>query len=167
MDEREDEEAFLSHFNPDEYPRMAVTVDIVLLTRDQGRLSVVLIRRGRHPYKGSWALPGGFVELDEDADQAAARELAEETGIELLPTGVRLEQLRCYSAPDRDPRMRAISIAYVVSAPDVPVPRAGDDAETARLWPLSEVTGEGGPKLAFDHAHILADAVEWMQAASE
>jgi 8-oxo-dGTP diphosphatase len=128
---------------------------------------VLLIRRGRHPYKGSWALPGGFVELDEDADQAATRELAEETGIELLPTGVRLEQLRCYSAPNRDPRMRTISIAYVVSARDVPVPRARDDAETARLWPLGEATGEGGPKLAFDHARILADAIEWVQTKSE
>lgn len=144
----------------DTLPPVAVTVDIVLLTVRQGRFSVLLVRRKRPPFQGSWALPGGFVEPGEDLEEAAARELGEETGLADLPQRVHLEQLRTYGKPDRDPRMRVISVAYVIFAPDLPAPRAGDDADLARFWPVAELLGRDGPELAFDHAEIVADGIE-------
>src|SRR3954464_4125368 len=92
----------VEHYDPSDYPPVAVTVDIVLLTIRQDALAVLLIRRGGEPFKGSYALPGGFIQPHEDLDTAAARELAEETGAR----GVHLEQLASYGTPDRDPRMR-------------------------------------------------------------
>jgi 8-oxo-dGTP diphosphatase len=172
----QDERTFLASYDPDRYPRIAVTVDMVLFTVRSGRFSVLLVRRKNHPYQGRWALPGGFVEPHEDLHQAAARELAEETGLAELPAGMHLEQLMTYGDPDRDPRMRVVSVAYLAFAPDLPPPRAGDDADFARFWPMSEVTldhgGEGkadrpGPELAFDHARILADGVERARAKIE
>jgi 8-oxo-dGTP diphosphatase len=139
-------------YDPAEYPPFAVTVDIVLLTVRNGELSTLLIRRANPPYRGAWALPGGFVEPNEDLDTAARREFAEETNLGL---DVHIEQLRCYGAPRRDPRMRVVSVAHLAMVPDVPLPAAGSDAADARYFPVT-----GLPRLAFDHGRILADGIE-------
>lgn len=149
-------------------PAIAVTVDVALLTVRQGRLCVLLVERGTEPFAGSWALPGGFLEEDEDADTAARRELSEETGIGIEPWHI--EQVRTYTAPDRDPRTRVVTIAYVAFIPNVPAPRAGSDAAGARFWPVEDVLeggDEDGPSLAFDHVQILTDAVERARAKLE
>jgi 8-oxo-dGTP diphosphatase len=161
------EKEFLASYDPSGFPRVGVTVDVVLLTVRQGRFSVLLVRRARHPERGRWALPGGFVEVAEDLDDAALRELAEETGVSALPASMHLEQLRTYGVPGRDPRMRVISIAYVAFAPDVPAPTAGSDADLARFWPVSQLGAREGPELAFDHARIIADGVERARAKIE
>ena len=152
------ERNFLEEYDPRAFPPVAVAVDIVLLTVRHGRLSVLLVRRGTHPFHGRWALPGGFVTATEDLDAAAARELAEETG--LAPGSAHLEQLASYGSPDRDPRMRVVSVAYLALAPDVPTPTSGTDASDARFWDVEDLAGAEGPALAFDHDRILADAVE-------
>lgn len=136
----------------------AVTVDLAVFTVRDAALRVLLIRRGEQPHAGRWALPGGFVRPGESAEEAAARELAEETGV---PYG-HLEQLRTYSAPDRDPRMRVVSVAYTALVPDPPEPRAGTDAAEA-AWVEWPVRGS----LAFDHDVILADAHERIGAKLE
>ena len=107
------------------YPAVAVTVDVALFTVRDDQLSVLLIKRGEAPYKGRWALPGGFVRPHETLDEAAARELAEEAG---LRSGFHLEQLQTYGAPRRDPRMRTFTVAYLALAPDLAAPAAGTDA---------------------------------------
>jgi 8-oxo-dGTP diphosphatase len=161
-----DEEAeYLRTYDPTAFPPAAVVVDVVLLTIQAGRLSILLVERAGHPFKGAWALPGGFVGPHEDTDTAASRELAEETGLATFPG--HLEQLRTYSAPDRDPRMRVVSVAYVGFMPDLPAPAAGSDAANARWWALQDVEAEDGPALAFDHATIVADGVERARAKLE
>ncbi|MGW0906282.1 NUDIX hydrolase [Streptomyces sp. NPDC002853] len=130
----------------------AVTVDLAVFTVRAGRLHVLLVERGQEPYAGRWALPGGFVLPDESAETAAGRELAEETGL-TDSAGLHLEQLRTYSEPDRDPRMRVVSVAFAALVPDPPAVRAGSDAARAEWLPY----GTHGP-LAFDHDGILADA---------
>ena len=148
-----DERDFLDSYDPAAYAPLAVTVDVVALTIREGRLHVLLVERGGHPFAGWRALPGGFVQ-DETLDAAALRELAEETA--LRPSDrVHLEQLRSYGGPDRDPRMRVISVAYLAFAPSLPDPRAGGDASAA-FWVPVEEAGE----LAFDHATILADGLD-------
>jgi 8-oxo-dGTP diphosphatase len=159
-----DERAYLAAYDPDDFPPVAVTVDIAMLTVRRGQLSVLLVRRGTHPYQGRWALPGGFVTPEEDLDAAAARELAEETG---LGDHVHLEQLRSYGDPGRDPRMRVVSVAYLALVPDPARPVAGTDAAEARFWPVEDLEADGGPALAFDHDRILADAVERARAKLE
>ncbi|MBD5359701.1 MAG: NUDIX hydrolase [Bacteroides sp.] len=131
------------------YPHPAVTTDCVIFGFDGQRLKVLLIRRGIDPYKGLWALPGGFLTPDETAEQGAARELMEETGFEASC----LEQLRAYTAPGRDPRERVITIAFIalVKIADV---CGGDDAAEARWFATDEI-----PQLAFDHDLILRDAL--------
>jgi 8-oxo-dGTP diphosphatase len=157
------------------YPPFAVTVDLAVFTIREGQFSVLLVERGAEPYAGSWALPGGFVGPDEDAETAAWRELHEETGVERFGSyGGHLEQLRTYSAPDRDPRMRVVSVAHVAFAPDLPEPAAGSDASGARWWAVDDLLdpqpadaqGEV-PHLAFDHGEILRDAVERIRAKLE
>lgn len=149
-------------YDPSAYPPFAVTADLVVLTIRDGRLQVLLVRRGAEPYADAWALPGGFVGIEEAVADAAARELAEETA---LPVGsVHLEQLGTYGDPGRDPRMRVVSVAHLALAPDLPTPEGGSDAAEARWWPFDEAVGLD---LAFDHPRILADGVERARAKLE
>ncbi|MGE7391384.1 NUDIX hydrolase [Streptomyces sp. NPDC004126] len=144
------------NYDPYAFEPFAVTVDLAVLTVRGGTLHVLLIRRGQEPYAGAWALPGGFVLPRESAETAARRELAEETGLPpALVTALHLEQLRTYSEPDRDPRMRVVSVAFTALVPDMPEPAAegGGDADRARWMPVGEAA-----ELAFDHGLILADA---------
>ncbi|WP_344358894.1 NUDIX hydrolase [Streptomyces gobitricini] len=168
----------MSPYDPSAYPPFAVTVDLVVLTVRRHALCALAVRRGEPPFQGRWALPGGFVRPDEDLGAAAARELVEETGLcahdpgTPLPeagNGAHLEQLATYGAPERDPRMRVVSVAHLVLAPDLPAPRAGGDANSARWAPVDELLDQEGGfgreeeqpvPLAFDHARILADGVE-------
>ena len=137
-----------------EYPIISVTVDAVCLAERDGALHVLLVERGSDPYAGKLAFPGGFVEVDEDLPAAAARELAEETGLELP---VPLEQLRTYGAPGRDPRGRTVTTAYVAVVPRMDEPTGGSDAAAAGWHRVEDVLAED--QLAFDHAEILRDAL--------
>lgn len=138
-----------------------ITVDVVILTVRDDRLHVLLVERANDPYRGGLALPGGFVRPDETFDDAARRELAEETALD--GGRMHLEQLRAYGAPDRDPRGRVVTVAYLAIAPSLPVPVAGSDARTARWAPAETVT----PGLAFDHDQILADGIERARSTLE
>ncbi|SFJ84234.1 NUDIX domain-containing protein [Cellulomonas sp. KH9] len=144
------------------YPPFAVTVDLVVLTLRGGALHVLLVERGADPWRGAWALPGGFVRPDEGLDAAAERELSEETGVRDVPG--HLEQLASYGDPDRDPRMRVVSVAYLALAPDLPEPHAGSDAARAAWVP---VTDAQRLPLAFDHARVLTDGLERARAKLE
>jgi 8-oxo-dGTP diphosphatase len=139
-----------------EYPHPAVTVDCVVFGLDDGSLKVLLIQRDLEPFAGSWALPGGFVKMDEDTDQAARRELLEETGVRDLY----LEQLYTFGAPGRDPRERVITVAHfaIVNLFEHRV-KADTDARNAAWFPVDEL-----PKLAFDHHEILDMALKRLQA---
>ncbi|MFG1881033.1 NUDIX domain-containing protein [Micromonospora sp. NPDC049102] len=152
------EQDFLAAYDPRAYPSVAVTVDVVALTIRDDALHLLLIRRGEAPFAGHWALPGGFVRPDEDLTTGARRELAEETG--LGGEGLRrvhLEQLGSYGAPDRDPRMRVVSIAHLAFAADLPEPAAGTDADEAIWLPVTALSSR---QLAFDHGRIIDDALE-------
>ena len=141
-----------------------LTADVVLLAHDGEALHVLLIERRCDPYEGCWALPGGHLNDGENFIDAAARELWEETGISLAPTLPRygsaplLVDVGIYGAPDRDPRGRYVTVAYVALLDVMPTPHAGDDAATAQWLPVSQVL-EFPERLAFDHAEILVDAV--------
>jgi 8-oxo-dGTP diphosphatase len=129
-----------------EYPRPALTVDVAIVTRE-ARPRVLLIRRKKDPFAGSWALPGGFVDENERLDDAARRELEEENGVKVED----LEQLYTAGDPGRDPRGWTVSVVYLAQLkPEVVKPRAADDAEAVGWFPLDEL-----PALAFDHAMIL------------
>ncbi|WP_405800343.1 NUDIX hydrolase [Streptomyces sp. NBC_01506] len=146
------------NYDPADFVPFAVTVDLAVFTVRQGVLHVLLIERGEEPYLGHWALPGGFVRPRESAGQAARRELAEETGLSPdTVAGLRPEQLRTYSDPDRDPRMRVVSVAYTALVPDLPEPRGGGDAAQARWTRWSGYDTDELGQLAFDHGRILAD----------
>lgn len=147
--------------------QFALTVDVVLVTVRQGRLCVLLVERGAEPFAGHWALPGGFVETDEDTEEAAMRELSEETALDHLPEGIHLEQLRTYGRPGRDPRGRTVSVAYLALVPDLPSVKGGDDATQARFWPIEDLVADDAPRLAFDHDEILRDGVERARAKLE
>ncbi|MFE9497794.1 NUDIX domain-containing protein [Streptomyces collinus] len=143
------------------YEPFAVTVDLAVLTVREGVLHVLLVERGQEPYAGRWALPGGFLLPHESAETAARRELAEETGLADV-SGLHLEQLRTYSEPDRDPRMRVVSVAFTALLPEPPEPRGGGDAAQARWLPHTAARS-----LAFDHDRILADAHDRIGARLE
>jgi 8-oxo-dGTP diphosphatase len=143
---------------------VAVTVDLVVFTIRDDQLCVLTIRRGIPPYRGRWALPGGFVQEDEGLLDAARRELIEETGLGELP--VHLEQLATFGEPKRDPRMRVVSVAYLAFGPDLPEPRAGTDAADAR-WRLVADLLSSSSRLAFDHDQILTDGLERARAKLE
>ena len=132
------------------YPHPSVTTDCVIFGFDGTRLNVLIIERGNDPYKGCWAFPGGFLNMDESALEGAKRELYEETGLR----DAYIHQFHAFSAPDRDPRERVISIAYfaLVRLTDV---KAGDDAAKAQWFPLDEI-----PPLAFDHDKMLREALK-------
>jgi len=135
-----------------EYPRPALTVDCVVFGLDAEDLKVLLIQRDLPPFEGRWALPGGFVRMEEDLEGAARRELVEETGLK----DVFLEQLYTFGGVGRDPRGRVVSVAYyaLVNLEERPV-KGGTDARTAAWFAVTDV-----PKLAFDHEEILAAALE-------
>ena len=142
----------------------AVTVDLVVFTIRDDELCALTIRRGAPPYRGRWALPGGFVLEDEDLMDAARRELAEETGLD--DRREHLEQLATYGAPRRDPRKRVVSVAYLALAAELPEPAAGSDAADARWHPVDELLS-GSRRLAFDHDEILRDGLERARAKLE
>lgn len=133
-----------------EYPRPALTVDCVVFAADADALKVLLVRRGAEPFKGQWALPGGFVRMRETTDEAARRELREETGL----SDVFLEQLYTFSAVERDPRERVVSVAYYALVRTAEV-EAGSDAAEAKWFDVARP-----PALAFDHREILRVAIE-------
>ncbi|XVQ82300.1 NUDIX hydrolase [Microbispora siamensis] len=134
-----------------------VTVDLVILTVRRDELHALLVERGKEPYLGRLALPGGYVRAGEDLDTAALRELSEETGVD--GRTLHLEQVRTYGTPDRDPRGRVYTVVYLALGPDLPAPIAGTDARAAYWKPVAHILHTPG-LLAFDHARILAEAVE-------
>lgn len=149
-------------YDPSRFPPFAVTVDIVVFTVQDGRLLVALVERRNEPFKGTWALPGGFVQPDEDLRSAAARELTEETGLH----SPHLEQFGAYGDPDRDPRMRVVTVGYWAIVADPGVPEGGSDAAAAELVEVGEALDAPG-SLAFDHHTILSDALERARQALE
>ena len=131
------------------YPRPAVTADCIVITKE-AEPKVLLIQRGDQPFKGGWAFPGGFMNMDETTEQCAVRELEEETGLQMS----KIQQIGAYSMVDRDPRGRTVTVAYLAVI-DAPVAVTGqDDAAKAEWWPLSSL-----PILAFDHDEIISDAI--------
>ena len=132
------------------YEHMAVTTDCVIFTYEDRRLKVLLVRRGGEPFKGEWAFPGGFLNMDETAEQGALRELREETGLDLNY----LKQVGAFSDVDRDPRTRVITIAFYALAKKSSV-RGGDDAARAQWFPIDDI-----PHLAFDHDYILRKTMD-------
>ena len=144
-------------YDPGAYPPFAVTVDVTIFTIRDDVLQVLLIERGGEPFRGVLALPGGFVQPDEGLDEAAERELAEETG---LQAGAwYLEQLASYGGPDRDPRMRVVTVVYLAICAELPALRPGGDAAAAVLTPVIAIE-RGAVRLAFDHERIVKDAVD-------
>lgn len=140
-----------------DYPRPMVTVDVIIATRD-AKPSVLLIRRKRDPYAGSWAIPGGFVEANESLETAARRELFEETGVRTAD----LLQLHTFGDPGRDPRGHVISVAYLARVKQTDLkPRADDDAAEVGWYPLHRL-----PELAFDHRSILRMAAKSLAVQS-
>ena len=136
------------------YPRPAVTADMIVLT-DEPDPQILLIQRGDEPFKGCWAFPGGFMNMDETTEQCARRELKEETGLDIEE----VQQVGAYSTVDRDQRGRTITVAYITHVPQI-LPVTGlDDAAEAKWWPINAL-----PPLAFDHAQILHDALQWFEA---
>lgn len=168
------ETQFLRQYDPDRYEKPAVTVDMLIFTVNPERnysLELLMIERGGHPYLGKWALPGGFVEIDESLEEAAVRELKEETDL----SDIYMEQLFTFGDVDRDPRMRVISVAYMALVPkDRLYPVAGDDAanvrwftiktqEDGRLILLSDGVTLTEESIAFDHEKVIKTALERMR----
>lgn len=133
------------------YPHPAIAADCVVFAHDGADIKVLLIERKNDPCKGEWAFPGGFMNIDETAEEAACRELEEETGLKVRE----VRQVGAFTAVDRDPRERVVSIACYAELPAVVAVRSSDDAERARWFSLEDL-----PKLAFDHEMILRKAVE-------
>ena len=150
-------------YDPGHFPAFAVTVDVVILTMVDGVLQVLLVRRGQEPFRGMWATPGGFKRPDETLDEAARRELAEETSVDVPSL---LTQFGAYGDPGRDPRMNVVTVAYLAVLRDVGAIVAGTDAEHAALVPVSDVLEER-IELAFDHLAVLRDAVDRVRVELE
>lgn len=134
-----------------EYPRPALTTDVVVFNLLENTLRILFIKRGIEPFKGKWALPGGFVEMDETTKEAASRELNEETGI----VGLDLNQLHTFSKIDRDPRHRTVSVVYFTLTKDEIEITPGDDAKETEWHPINKL-----PSLAFDHSTIIEHAIK-------
>jgi 8-oxo-dGTP diphosphatase len=143
-------------YDPSQFPAFAVTVDVVILTMSEGTLHMLLVRRGEEPFRGVWAIPGGFKRPNETLDEAARRELVEETSVDVPSL---LTQFGAYGDPERDPRMNVVTIAYLAVLRDVGAVVAGTDAVDAALIPVSDVL-KGKIDLAFDHLQIVRDAIE-------
>ena len=150
-------------YDPSQFPAFAVTVDVVILTMAEGVLRVLLVRRGEAPFQGMWAIPGGFKRPAETLDEAAKRELVEETGVDAASL---LTQFGAYGDPERDPRMNVVTVAYLAVIRDVGAIVAGSDAADAALVPVSEVLNEK-LELAFDHPRIVRDAIERVRVELE
>ncbi len=133
------------------YPRPSVTTDCIILQKKENQWNILLIERAADPFKGSWALPGGFLEMQETLEQCAARELEEETGL----TDIALWQVHAFSALHRDPRGRTISILFWGIAKDHQHAKAGDDAKNLQWFSVNKL-----PSLAFDHDHVVATALD-------
>lgn len=131
-----------------QYPRAALTVDAIVFSQKNNETYVLLIQRGQEPFKGKWALPGGFVNMDETLEEACKRELLEETGLEL----VAMIQFKAYDAIHRDPRHRTISVVFSAEINEKKEVSGGDDAARADWFPVTAL-----PQLAFDHAQILSE----------
>lgn len=142
-------------YDPSQYPPFAVTVDVVILTMLDGQLHILLVRRGQAPFEGDWAIPGGFKRPTETLQEAAKRELTEETGVDAARL---LTQFGAYGDPGRDPRMNVVTVAYLAVLRDVGAVIAGSDAADARLVPVTDVLS-GEVDLAFDHERIVRDAI--------
>ena len=150
-------------YDPAQFPAFAVTVDVVILTMSAGMLHVLLVRRGEDPFEGMWAIPGGFKRPTETLDEAAKRELREETGVDAASL---LAQFGAYGDPGRDPRMNVVTVAYLAVLRDVGAIVAGTDAADAALTPVSDVLN-GKLQLAFDHQRIVRDAIERVRVELE
>jgi 8-oxo-dGTP diphosphatase len=150
-------------YDPSQFPAFAVTVDVVILTMSEGLLHVLLVCRGEAPFEGMWAVPGGFKRPTEPLDEAAKRELAEETGVDGASL---LTQFGAYGDPGRDPRMNVVTVAYLAVLRDVGSVVAGSDAAAAALIPVSDVLN-GKIELAFDHLQIVRDAIERVRVELE
>ncbi len=140
-----------------------MTVDVVILTMSEGLLHVLLVCRGEAPFEGMWAIPGGFKRPTETLDEAARRELREETGVDAAST---LTQFGAYGDPERDPRMNVVTVAYLAVLRDIGTVVGGSDAAAAALIPASDVLN-GKVELAFDHLRIVRDAVERIRVELE
>lgn len=144
------------------YPRPAYTADTVLVADDaEGQMRILLIKRGGEPFKGAWALPGGFVNDGERSVEAARRELEEETGV-AVPDLDAFALIGVYDAPGRDPRGWTISAAYAAQVSRTVDVKGGDDAAEARWFPLNDL-----PELAFDHGQIIADVIALLGEAEQ
>jgi 8-oxo-dGTP diphosphatase len=177
MKQSQEEKEFLKSYNAAQYERPSVTADVVIFTIDKDNdLSILLIKRGGHPYKDHWAIPGGFLEAGKESiDEAAARELYEETGIK-VSDGIELRQLITMGEPNRDPRTHVVSVVYTALVPKGLLHiKAGDDAKEAQLFKIRDWFDEEGniktrfigdkisltmDNLAFDHARIVEVAIE-------
>jgi 8-oxo-dGTP diphosphatase len=147
-------------YDPSRYDRPSVTVDVVIFTLQDSELHVLLVQRKRWPFEGHWAIPGGFVGMDEGLEEAARRELEEETGVH----DIYLEQLYTFGHPQRDPRTRVISVAYIaLIRSDTQTLRVSEESADVRWFPVRELP----EPLAFDHENILAIALERLRSKLE
>jgi len=163
MKTRTTDPSVLPDYDPSQFPAFAVTVDVVILTMVEGRLQVLLVRRGVEPFQGMWAIPGGFKRPLETLDEAALRELREETGVDGTTL---LRQFGAYGDPGRDPRMNVVTVAYLAVLRELGDVVPGTDAAGAALVQVSDVL-DGKLELAFDHERIVRDAVDRVRADIE
>jgi 8-oxo-dGTP diphosphatase len=150
-------------YDPSQFPPFGVTVDVVILTMAEGELQILLVSRGEAPFEGMWAIPGGFKRPTETLDEAASRELREETGVEATTP---LTQFGAYGDPGRDPRMNVVTVGYLAVVRDLGPVVGGSDATAAALLKVRDLLG-GKVELAFDHLRIVEDAVERVRVELE